>query len=170
MRSASSTKPPARRSVAKATATATAIATAKAATPAAAPVLLDTGPLVALYAPDDPWHQRATQWVADFNGALHTVGSVLAEAAWQLPARDRSMIARLAQRGAFQVHVPDASGHARMAWLLDKYADLDPDWADIELLWLAESTGIQRIATLDAADFSVYRIHGRKAFDLVWPG
>ena len=39
-------------------------------------------------------------------------------------------------------------------------------WADISLVWLAETTGITRIATLDVTDFSVYRIHGRKRFEL----
>jgi predicted nucleic acid-binding protein len=53
-----------------------------------------------------------------------------------------------------------------MSALLHKYADQDPDWADVALIWLAESTGITRIATLDVADFSVYRIHGRKRFEL----
>jgi hypothetical protein len=50
--------------------------------------------------------------------------------------------------------------------LLRKYADIDPDWADVALVWLAEISGIVRIATLDVADFSVYRIHGRKRFEL----
>jgi predicted nucleic acid-binding protein len=54
----------------------------------------------------------------------------------------------------------------RIAYLLRKYADLDPDWADIALVWLAESSGIHRIATLDVADFSVYRVNGRKRFEL----
>jgi hypothetical protein len=30
----------------------------------------------------------------------------------------------------------------------------------------AETIGITRIATLDVADFSIYRIHGRKRFEL----
>ena len=53
-----------------------------------------------------------------------------------------------------------------MAELFRKYADQDPDWADLALVWVAESTGIARIATLDVADFSVYRINGRKRFEL----
>ena len=65
-----------------------------------------------------------------------------------------------------QVHHPDASGYARIAQLFEKYADQNPDWAALELVWLAEATGITRIATLDVADFSVYRIHGRKRFAL----
>ena len=36
----------------------------------------------------------------------------------------------------------------------------------MELVWLAEATGINRIATLDVADFSVYRVYGRKRFEL----
>lgn len=135
----------------------------------AAPVLADTGLLFALHAANDPFHALALSWVAGFAGQLHTVGGVLAETAWQLPARHRARVADLVRLGAVQVHAPDAAGYARMAQLLDKYADLDPDWADIELLWLAETTGIRRIATLDGADFGVYRLHGRQRFDIVWP-
>jgi hypothetical protein len=35
-----------------------------------------------------------------------------------------------------------------------------------ELVWLAETLGTPRIATLDVAHFSVYRIHRRKRFEL----
>jgi uncharacterized protein len=129
-------------------------------------VLLDTGVLVALYARDDPWHPAATQWIGGFRGELHTVEPVLTEAAYFLPVRLRSIIADLAERGAIHVHCPDPAGYARISELLRKYADRDPDWADISLVWLAEATGINRIATLDVADFSIYRIHGRKRFEL----
>ena len=40
-------------------------------------VLLDTGPLVALYARDDGSHAAVTQWMADFRGELHTVEPVV---------------------------------------------------------------------------------------------
>ena len=137
--------------------------------PVAEPVLVDTGLLFALHAADDPHHALARQWVARHDGALHTVGSVLAETAWQLPARDRALVAEFVRRGAVRVHAPDVPGYARMAELLGKYRDLDPDWADVELVWLAEATGIRRIATLDRTDFGVYRLHGRQRFDIVWP-
>jgi hypothetical protein len=65
-----------------------------------------------------------------------------------------------------RLHHPDSAGHARIAVLLRKHADCDPDWADIALVGLAETTGIRRIATLDVAGFSVYRIGGRKRFEL----
>ena len=91
---------------------------------------------------------------------------MLAECAFFLPARLRGNLAELAARGVLQVHSPDAAGHARMAQLFNKYRDQDPDWADLALVWLAEQSGIRRIATLDTTDFSVYRIQGRTRFQL----
>jgi predicted nucleic acid-binding protein len=129
-------------------------------------VLLDTGALVALYLRDDPKHVEVMRWIASFKGQLHSVVSVLTETAFFLPARSRGAIAGLVARGTIVLHHPDAPGYARIAELFGKYADQDPDWADMELVWLAETTGITRIATLDVADFSVYRIHGRKRFEL----
>jgi predicted nucleic acid-binding protein len=129
-------------------------------------VLLDTGVLVALYARDDPLHSAAARWLAGFHGALHTVAPVLTEAAFFLPVRHRATLAELAADGTLQLHHPDAAGHTRIAELLRKYADIDPDWADVSLVWLAEVLGITRIATLDVADFSVYRTQGRRRFEL----
>ncbi|MBS0449063.1 MAG: PIN domain-containing protein [Proteobacteria bacterium] len=129
-------------------------------------VLLDTGILVALHARDDPKHAAVTRWLSDFRGELHTVEPVLAEVAYFLPVRLRSVIAELVSGGAVTLHHPGAAGQARMAELFRKYADQDPDWADVALVWLAESSGIHRIATVDVADFNVYRIHGRKRFEL----
>ncbi len=130
------------------------------------PVLLDTGFLVALFDRLDTHHAAAAAWMAAHSSLLLTVGPVLSEAAFFLPARLRVELAGLAARGVLEVRHPDAAGYARVAQLFDKYAGQNPDWADLELIWLAESTGINRIATLDVADFSVYRIHGRKRFEL----
>ena len=129
-------------------------------------MLLDTGVLVALYARDDPRHAAVARWMSGFGGQLHTVEPVLTESAYFLPARLRAAIAELAASGAIRLHCPDATAYLRIAALLRKYADFDPDWADLELVWLAETIGIYRIATLDVANFSVYRIHGRRRFAL----
>jgi predicted nucleic acid-binding protein len=133
---------------------------------AAPRVLLDTGVLVALYAGNDPQHTAANQWLAGFRGRLHTVEPVLTEAAYFLPRARRIALADLAAAGAYEIHALDGPAHLRMAQLLRQYADRDPDWADVALVWLAETLGVRRIATLDVADFSAYRIHGRKRFEL----
>lgn len=129
-------------------------------------VLVDTGPLVALFNRDDPHHARVSAWLAAQHGPLLTVEAVLTECALFLPARLRGSLADLAARGVLQVHTPDATGHARMAQLFDKYRGQDPDWADLALVWLAERSGVRRIATLDTTDFGVYRIQGRMRFQL----
>ena len=79
----------------------------------------------------------------------------------------RPALAGLVARGVLQLHHPEPAGHARIARLFEKYADQDPDWADMELVWLAEAIGITRIATIDVADFSVYRIQGCKREPMV---
>jgi predicted nucleic acid-binding protein len=133
---------------------------------ASTPVLIDTGFLVALFDRLDPHHHAASRWMAENRSPLLTVTPVLSEAAFFLPVRLRIALAGMVARGLIQVRQPDAGGYARMAHLFEKYADQNPDWADLELVWLAEATGITRIATLDVADFSVYRINGRKRFEL----
>ena len=133
---------------------------------AAASVLVDTGVLVALFDRSEVHHAAAARWMASSATALLTVAPVLTEASFFLPARLRPALAGLAARGVLQVHLPDRGGYARIAQLFAKYADQDPDWADLELVWLAETTGINRIATLDVAAFTAYRIHGRKRFEL----
>ena len=134
--------------------------------PPASTVLIDTGVLVALFDQLDAHHGAATRWMASNSASLLTVAPVMTEASFFLPARLRASLARVAALGVLQLHLPDADGYARIAQLFIKYADQNPDWADLELVWLAEASGITRIATLDVADFSVYRVHGRKRFEL----
>jgi predicted nucleic acid-binding protein len=127
-------------------------------------VLLDTGILVALLDEADPVHGAAMDWVSNTPGRLHTVEPVLTEAAFFLPHRQRAAVADFVLVGKITVHPASAAGFRRIAAILNKYTDLQPDWADAMLVWVAEETGIHRIATLDIRDFSTYRIHGRAKF------
>jgi predicted nucleic acid-binding protein len=127
-------------------------------------ILLDTGPLVALFNAGDALHEAADAWFAGCRAQLHTVEPVLTEVAFFLPARQRAALADLAASGVVRVHQPDTAGRKRIGALLRKYTDLDADWADACLIWAAEATGIHRIATIDVRDFSTYRIHGRTRF------
>lgn len=128
--------------------------------------LMDTGVLVAAYARNDPLHHAATKWLSRFSGQIHTVEAVLVEACHFLPARFRFLISELVTRKMIELHQPSSAGYQRIGELFQKYVDLDPDWADVALVWLAEEIGVSRIATVNVADFSVYRINGRKRFEL----
>jgi uncharacterized protein len=52
--------------------------------------------------------------------------------------------------------------------MMRKYADRPMDLADASLVWLANSTGVTDIITVDRADFAVYRTNKRKAFKNVF--
>ncbi len=132
-------------------------------------ILVDSGFLVALFDRRDKLHASAQDWLLRLREPLWTVPSVFVEASHFLPLGQRVALARTAAGAAIRIATPDASAYLRVAALLQRYADLDPDWTDAELIWLAEAAGIHRIATVDAADFGVYRLHGRRAFDIVWP-
>ena len=58
---------------------------------------------------------------------------------------------------------------SRARSLMAKYANMPMDFADVSLVLLAEVTGIGRIITADRRDFSTYRIHDRKAFEVIAP-
>jgi predicted nucleic acid-binding protein len=134
-------------------------------------VLLDTGLLVALYQPSDTWHRAATAWLQSFDGSFVTVEPVLTEAAFFMGVAQRAALMDLVAQGWITLRSPDEKGWRRIAAILRKYADLDPDLADVCLVWLAEETGIARIVTVDSQDFGIYRIHGRGKFDVLpWRG
>ena len=52
--------------------------------------------------------------------------------------------------------------------MLERYADLPMDYADATLLALAEATKLDRIATIDIGDFSVYRLGSGAKLKLVF--
>ncbi len=62
-------------------------------------------------------------------------------------------------------------GHAiaavSYAAIIGKYADRDIDFADVALIWLADRIGARHILTVDFTDFEIYRLKGRKRFQLV---
>jgi predicted nucleic acid-binding protein len=50
---------------------------------------------------------------------------------------------------------------------VDQYSDLPMDYADATLVVLAEDVGTNLIFTTDRRDFSVYRIKGRRRFEVL---
>jgi hypothetical protein len=53
--------------------------------------------------------------------------------------------------------------------LVNQYSDLPMDYADATLVVLAEELGTNLVCTTDRRDFSVYRIKGRRRFEIL-PG
>jgi len=132
--------------------------------------LVDAGPLVALLDRADRDHRRCvealrglvgpmlTTWPA-FTEAMHLIGS---RADW----RAQQKLWRFAIRKELEIVEVDERAMLRSYELMRKYSDLPMDLADATLVAFAEAQRITQVFTLDK-DFRVYRLHGRKAFEIV---
>ena len=130
-------------------------------------ILVDTGFLVSAFEPREKYHSAAIAWLSQHSAPLTTLESVLSECCFFLHGKPRQQLLNAVSKGALAVQHPDSQAYMRIASLAEKYRDQDADYADLALIWLAETTGYARILTLDIQDFSIYRIHGRKKFELL---
>ncbi len=132
-------------------------------------LLLDTGGLVSLLDRDQPQHAACRQVFEEWTGSVVSTEAVLTEAA-HLMARIDGGIAKCVEffLAGGAVLVPSSVTSLKRAHtLIKKYADQPMDFADASLVALAEEIGTSRILTTDRRDFSVYRLHGRKAFEIL---
>lgn len=123
------------------------------------PLLVDTGPLVALIRRSDRDHGRCADFAAKVNSPLLTTWPVITEAAWLLRGNDRDVDALLQMVGDGIVSV-DPLDPSAAKWIRDfnaRYADQKPQLADTTLMYLADTLKLTDIFTLDVRDFSVYR-------------
>jgi len=133
------------------------------------PVLLDTGPLVALFDPSDRDRQRCREALRSIGSTtLLTSEAVVTEAMYLLDFSVRAQAALQEFLLAAQIRVEAVLPEERGALSADmsKYVRLPMDYADATLVALARRFGTTRVFTLDRKDFSVYRC-GRKAFRLL---
>jgi predicted nucleic acid-binding protein len=127
-------------------------------------IVVDTGPIVALFRRRDQDHARVVRYLRENPCLLVTTCHVVTEA-WHLlsgPARITMM--RWIDAGGAVVFEIDADGAKRMLGLLEKYHDRPMDIADASLVVLAERTGVNEILTIDRADFDVYRLPNGRRF------
>lgn len=135
----------------------------------AAGVLLDTGPLVALLSKDDAFHDRARQLFGETAPPFRCCEAVIAEACFLLRkvhASGPAEVARLAQRGLFEIAISAADHWTNIEQLLKKYANRRISLADASLIRCAEIHDEGRIATFDS-DFRVYTWGRTKRFDIL---
>lgn len=132
--------------------------------------LTDAGPLVALIDADEDDHQLCRTVLGQLQLPMVTTWPAFTEAMYLLsraggPA-GREALWRLVLTGRLDVLDLSRSAVERSADLMSIYADLPMDLADATLVALAEERGHRRVFTLDS-DFQVYRLNGRKRFEVV---
>jgi predicted nucleic acid-binding protein len=134
------------------------------------PVLLDTGPIVALLDPTDSFHELCADAIANIAAPLVTCEAVIAESCHllrKLPGAPEAALENLAS-GIFHIPLP-LSAHARaVSTILAKYRRHETDLADACLIHLAEQLEVGDILTLDS-DFYYYRWAKNNPFRLLIP-
>jgi len=132
-------------------------------------ILVDTGPLVALFDASDDYHTICLDVLKEMNAPLLTVWPVLTETFYLLnfswKAQDN--LWEFLARGAIEIVHPEHSAMERCRILMNKYRDLPMDLADAVVVAIAESKKINTIFTLDHKDFDVYKPLHTERFVLI---
>lgn len=123
-------------------------------------ILVDTGPLVALFNPKDGRHNRCESVLQTFREALFTTVPVLTEAFYILgpSSRGSTRLRDYILGGGLSVWFMNHFALERSFELMEQYADHPMDLADASLIAAAEATQTRKIFTIDHNDFSSYRI------------
>lgn len=132
------------------------------------PVLLDTGPIVALLDRSEQHHGECATVVAEIESPLLTCEAVLAEACYLLRniKNAADTVLENVENATFLVPYRVAGKTSALRRLLKKYADVPMDFADACLVDMAEEYQAGRILTLDR-DFHIYRWGKNHPFDFV---
>jgi predicted nucleic acid-binding protein len=132
-------------------------------------ILIDSGPLIALFDASDKYHHDAVSFIQSNQYPLLTTLASITETLHMLDFNRNAQIDFLewVYRGAIEVHEIENNDFHRLKELTKKYRDLPMDFADSCLVYLAEKLNLNTIATIDR-DFSIYRIKGRKKFKIVF--
>jgi predicted nucleic acid-binding protein len=134
-------------------------------------ILIDAGPLVALFDDDDPHHKECvaflrripaetllSTWVC-FTEAMYILGSVgghrYQDLLWKMQSSQRLVFHDLTDAEA-----------DRMAKFMAKYHDTPMDMGDASLVVVAESHSLRRIFTFDS-DFRIYRLADGSALEII---
>ena len=132
-------------------------------------ILMDTGPIVALFDRDDQYHSICVEVLKEIRDSLVTTWPVLTECfyllnfSWQV----QDDLWTFLERGGAEIYALERENRMRCRELMKQYQDLAMDLADASLVALGEDTGISKIFTLDQKDFSIYRLKNRKRFRLL---
>lgn len=122
-------------------------------------VLVDAGPLVALFDRSDLHHHRCVETLMSLQEPLVTVWPVISEAMhllrFSLEAQDA--VWELVLADTVSILPLDGDDVPRIKELMRQYRNLPMDFADAALVRVAEREKSRTIFTLDRRDFQVYR-------------
>ncbi|MCL2381500.1 MAG: PIN domain-containing protein [Treponema sp.] len=126
-------------------------------------ILLDAGPLIALFDSSEKHHRPVAAFLKERPYRFVSTVAVFTEVSHMLDfstAAQRDFYEWVMYKG---VILSDFNQHdmPRLVELTQKYADVPMDFADATLVITAEKTGIREIISLDS-DFDIFRLPGKE--------
>jgi predicted nucleic acid-binding protein len=129
--------------------------------------IADTGFLVAFLNRTDRHHAWAVEIAKQVDEPLLTCDAVLAETAFQVEDAARALA--LVREGLVVPAFSVSQEIPRLERLAQRYADRQPDLADLCLVRLSELHPKHSVITVDVSDFRVYRRNQREVIPLIHP-
>ncbi len=129
-------------------------------------ILVDAGPLIALFDKDDKYHFSVLKFLKQFNGQLITTWPVITEVTHLLSFNVNVQIDFLEwlKREAIIIINLENIHLDRIIHLSKKYSDVPMDLADSSLIVIAEQTNIIDIITIDS-DYFIYKTKNKKSLN-----
>ena len=128
--------------------------------------IADTGFLVAFANRRDAFFEWASALAEHVHEPLLTCESVLAETAYHL--RNSGLVLRMLETGLVRVAFDMESHRRELAELAQRYADRQPDLADLCLIRMSELNPELPVITVDG-DFRIYRRNRRETIPVIMP-
>ncbi len=121
-------------------------------------ILIDAGPLIALFDRSDQYHLKSIAFLEDFVGQLWTTWPVVTEVSHMLDFSTKTQLNFLTwiHRGGLKLFDLNESHLHRLIAHSEKFQDVPMDLADASLIVASEERKIKEIASIDS-DFYVYR-------------
>ena len=129
--------------------------------------IADTGLLVAFANRQDRHHAWAVSVAERVTSPLLTCEAVLAEAAFHLS--NAAIVLAMVSDGLVTLAFDCREHLPQLAALAKRYADRQPDLADLCLIRMSELHPRHIVITVDREDFRVYRRNKREAIPLLCP-
>lgn len=128
-------------------------------------IVIDSGPLIALFDKDDKYHKTALEFIKNLKGELISNYAVITEVCHLLDFSVGVQVdfLRWIFEGGVTIADITAEDLSRIIELTEKYSDLPIDFADASLVVLCQQKKIRDIASIDR-DFGIYRMQDKKTF------
>ena len=122
-------------------------------------MIVDAGPLLALFNPADRHHQACVSFLRGNEVSLVTTWPVLTEVMHLLRYSVDAQLRLLSwiDRGGLAIAELEQGCIGAIAGLIDKYRDRPGDLADASVVQLAVQTGCREVLSIDS-DFDIYRL------------